>query len=440
MFASAAVIFLQNLQQDDTTLSNHQQRFNKLLQDIQQISYKVHIHHLREDTDLETTLTEFLKLHDIVITIGNLTEELFTAVAKVYDEHWTDDCKETSREINEDSDSSEYKYFQIITEQQNHILKLHRFYFIESDCVDLDFTQLLKQLNSFTRKPVYSKVFHYNKSDKRANEFVDKLISRENGVRCKKLTENEVIVSSGSIEEINALHQHFVDSYEVENSFVLDEYEEEILNSPCIFIQEAIQYIKECFDLYKPENVFICFNGGKDCTVLLHLMMLILRTYYSNFNRPVFCMYVQSKKPFPQVTAFIDKLKKYYNLDVHTLTLGIKDGLAAILQDKPNLKACLMGTRRSDPFSANLRHFQATDNGWPEIMRVSPLLDWEFAHVWDYLLSFKVPYCCLYDEGYTSLGNVDNTLKNPQLLNEDTGAYYPAYRLLKSTKERSGRM
>lgn len=121
-----------------------------------------------------------------------------------------------------------------------------------------------------------------------------------------------------------------------------------------------LQYIKECFDLYKPENVFICFNGGKDCTVLLHLMMLILRTYYSNFNRPVFCMYVQSKKPFPQVTAFIDKLKKYYNLDVHTLTLGIKDGLAAILQDKPNLKACLMGTRRSDPFSANLRHFQVS--------------------------------------------------------------------------------
>lgn len=89
---------------------------------------------------------------------------------------------------------------------------------------------------------------------------------------------------------------------------------------------------------------------------------------------------------------------------------------------------------------ANVINSQATDNGWPEIMRVSPLLDWEFAHVWDYLLSFKVPYCCLYDEGYTSLGNVDNTLKNPQLLNEDTGAYYPAYRLLKSTKERSGRM
>lgn len=84
-----------------------------------------------------------------------------------------------------------------------------------------------------------------------------------------------------------------------------------------------------------------------------------------------------------------------------------------------------------------------TDRDWPQIMRVNPLLDWHYSDIWHYLLYYKVPYCKLYDMGYTSLGNASNTVRNPSLLYHDiyldTEVYLPAYKMLNEDKERSGR-
>lgn len=82
-----------------------------------------------------------------------------------------------------------------------------------------------------------------------------------------------------------------------------------------------------------------------------------------------------------------------------------------------------------------------TDVNWPQIMRVSPILDWHYSNVWDYLLYYKVPYCKLYDMGYTSLGNSKNTIRNPYLRSASSGEeiYLPAYKMLNEVKERSGR-
>lgn len=82
-----------------------------------------------------------------------------------------------------------------------------------------------------------------------------------------------------------------------------------------------------------------------------------------------------------------------------------------------------------------------TDSDWPEIMRCSPFLDWHYSDIWDYLLYYKVPYCKLYDSGFTSLGNTTNTIRNPSLIcaESEKGAYLPAYKMLREKNERSGR-
>ena len=102
-----------------------------------------------------------------------------------------------------------------------------------------------------------------------------------------------------------------------------------------------------------------------------------------------------------------------------------------------------MGDRRSDPWSRDLEPICKSSAGWPDFMRVFPILDWSYKHVWSFLRNFELPYCSLYDLGYTSLGELDNTVKNPHLkVESEVGEenYLPAYALDNEEYERESRV
>lgn len=93
----------------------------------------------------------------------------------------------------------------------------------------------------------------------------------------------------------------------------------------------------------------------------------------------------------------------------------IKDARKTLKKTQPSIKAILLSTRRHDPFSDTLCTFSPTDPVWPHYMRVKPILDWHHANVCYFIRECKVPYCSLYDEGYTSLVSSQNTNPNPAL-------------------------
>lgn len=86
-----------------------------------------------------------------------------------------------------------------------------------------------------------------------------------------------------------------------------------------------------------------------------------------------------------------------------------------------------------------------TDSGWPPLMRINPILDWNCRQVWQYIYFYKVPYCKLYENGYTSIGNTKNTKPNPflRIIDVTTGktvAYRHGHELLDNDElERAGR-
>jgi 3'-phosphoadenosine 5'-phosphosulfate sulfotransferase (PAPS reductase)/FAD synthetase len=51
----------------------------------------------------------------------------------------------------------------------------------------------------------------------------------------------------------------------------------------------------------------------------------------------------------------------------------------------------------------------------------------------------EVPYCQLYDQGYTSLGGTTDTFPNPALKGSKDEKFRPAYELVEDKSERLGR-
>lgn len=116
----------------------------------------------------------------------------------------------------------------------------------------------------------------------------------------------------------------------------------------------------------------------------------------------------------------------------------MRPALEAYLRQRPAVKAVFMGTRRTDPHSEFLEHFSPTDKDWPQFMRVNPVIDWHYTEIWTFIRHLQIPFCCLYDRGYSSLGGVSNTRPNPALKIEGDG-FRPAYELVRDEQERLGR-
>lgn len=134
-------------------------------------------------------------------------------------------------------------------------------------------------------------------------------------------------------------------------------------------------------------------------------------------------------------------LNRRYPIKVTRYTGKLRDAFASFLHDNPAIKAIFVGVRRTDPYCENLQMVQVTDNGWPSFTRIHPILDWSYSKVWSYLRSNDIPYCGLYDCGYTSLGDEDRTFRNPLLkMPHADDEYYPAYCLTDDLQERAGRL
>lgn len=79
----------------------------------------------------------------------------------------------------------------------------------------------------------------------------------------------------------------------------------------------SFKVIEKCLQDYGVDNVFLSFNGGKDCTVLLHLVQTVLQKKYPNTKgKKMFCLYVRSENSFKEQDEFIEQCMVFYNLEV----------------------------------------------------------------------------------------------------------------------------
>jgi FAD synthetase len=201
--------------------------------------------------------------------------------------------------------------------------------------------------------------------------------------------------------------------------------------------------------------------------VLLILLLCALARLGRPLPHALETVYIVSPHPFAEVDAFVDESVAAYRLDLSRYAMPMKEAFKVYLEEHKNVRAILVGTRRTDPHGQSLTHFDETDQGWPAFMRVHPVIDWHYAEIWavsfnwlrlmwmgetdarQFIRYFEIPYCSLYDRGYTSLGGTTDTHPNPALKTEtETNdqdhdhrkqSFRPAYELVEDKAERLGR-
>ena len=206
-------------------------------------------------------------------------------------------------------------------------------------------------------------------------------------------------------------------------------------------LNHSLKVLEECLSRYEVGSFCVGFNGGKDCTTLLHLVAAVMSRRLSSI-RKLDCLYLRRGQPFPEVEQFIQDTIARYNIHLIISSGCIKEALKDFKDKHAAFECVIMGTRTTDPYSAHLQAFHPTDEGWPQLMRVSPLLSWSYEDIWRFIRHLSLPYCPLYDIGYTSLGSMENTHPNPSLQTIDSKgniSYEPAFLLTDHMLERAGR-
>ena len=232
--------------------------------------------------------------------------------------------------------------------------------------------------------------------------------------------------------------------------------DESIDSSLKMLIKEALDAIEKCYSDFREDEIMMAVNGGKDCLTMLHLVHAYFQKNVRNDKNQcqIKALYIEEDDSFPEVNQHVQQSVDTYELDVIRINSPMKSALKKVLEDKDpswkngqdvkcTIRACLMGTRRNDPGGKNIDIFAPTSNGWPPCMRVNPILNWAYSDIWNFIRALSLPYPILYDQGYTSLGNMHNTQPNPHLTVTTDGGkttYKPAYTLENGDWERDGRM
>ena len=96
----------------------------------------------------------------------------------------------------------------------------------------------------------------------------------------------------------------------------------------------------------------LSFNGGKDCVVLLYLLVAV---YYKRYQEipNIKTIYVTHPNPFPDVEKYVNDCKDRYCLNLVKKKGPIKSALKEYKEENPEIEAILVGVRRNDPYGGN---------------------------------------------------------------------------------------
>ena len=245
---------------------------------------------------------------------------------------------------------------------------------------------------------------------------------------------------------------------------LLSQLEQKITSDPkfAITIHDQLEIgkwvILQAFKKYGVENVAIAWTGGKDSTLILHMVREVVK---ENKLQMPHCMFIDEGSVFEEITEFVKELTtkwklevtKVHNSNVSSQVKKIGELVTVAKLDEVNRRevkrlgykeatfpyepesyvgnhlmktvamnrylatskfaAVVTGIRWDEQTArASESYFSPrSDEFTPKHMRIHPILHFTEEQIWEAIRTFKVPFCKLYKEGYRSLGAKGTTHK-----------------------------
>ena len=206
-------------------------------------------------------------------------------------------------------------------------------------------------------------------------------------------------------------------------------------------LEEAYAIIRSAFEKYPPEKgqIAISFNGGKDSVVAMELVIDVIGI---DAVRNLCIFMFEEEGEYEELISYRNEYiaAKRLKFEVVPKSMSWQAGLAKLKSDH-GLEGVVIGTRSYDPEGQRQKvAVSPTTGDFPPLIRYCPAFHWDYCHVWRYLNEVKkIPSCCLYAKGFTSLGSKHSTRPNPHLFDEATKTFRPAWELADGRLERAGR-
>jgi phosphoadenosine phosphosulfate reductase len=169
--------------------------------------------------------------------------------------------------------------------------------------------------------------------------------------------------------------------------------------------------IKRAIRSYGYKKVFVSWSGGKDSTVVLH----IIKKMFNN-QIPFNVLFRDSTKEPPEIYDFIKKISHLWHINLLLLKYDkkainacfrIKDKTkkVSILKNllhrnmqkvinKHQFKAIIEGVRLDEPHNKSDKFFERKHN----IVFFQPILHFGKRDIWDYIHLHNLPYASLYNQ------------------------------------------
>lgn len=218
-------------------------------------------------------------------------------------------------------------------------------------------------------------------------------------------------------------------------------------------IEDSKKVINEAFDNFAVDELAIAWTGGKDSTLTLWIVRQVCQERGVKVPR---CLVIDEGDTFKEIEELVDRVKKEWDLDVEVSknedvlkAAGYRLGALVKVADLNernrteiqrigyeedefpfeaesfvgnhlmktvvfnqfiecyNVKGIFQGLRWDEQAARrNDQYFNEREGGSlsPAHTRICPILHFTERDIWDTTLTFGIPFCELYKQGYRSLG------------------------------------